>query len=135
MKEEKLKAILLLAGVEYSGAHRILNGYYGIHGGNPEYAVNNPWWLISTRHGLIEIGWRKRVISIDWSETAFRGTITKDDVTKSDAMVHAWSYGKAVDYIKSLMYELNKIEPAKPPKTETPTASDQADVLAQTGQG
>lgn len=64
--------------------------------------LQNPWWLIQVPQGIIQIGWRKRVISIDWSGTSFRGIITEDNVTKSDTMVHAWSEEKAIEYLKAL---------------------------------
>ena len=62
----------------------------------------DPWWLVRTSRGLIKIGWRKRVINIDWSDTNLRVIVTPDDVTKSVVMVHAWSEEKAVEYLKAL---------------------------------
>ncbi len=74
----------------------IPNGY------DPEL-VHHPWLVVTTTIGRFRIGWRKRVIEIDWSET--RGTeeaqtlFTHEDVTKSGSMIHAWSVEKAKEYI------------------------------------
>lgn len=48
---------------------------------------------------MIRLGWRKRVLEIDWSDTPVRGEVTSDEVTKADMMVHAWSYEKAIGYL------------------------------------
>jgi hypothetical protein len=64
-----------------------------------------PWWLIKTEFGLIMIGWRKRVINIDWSDTPGRpsgNTLTADDTTKDTTVIHAWSELKAIEYLTAL---------------------------------
>lgn len=66
----------------------------------------DPWWLIKTPRGMIQIGWRYRVINIDWSETPVRQIITQDDVTKSTTNVHAWSVAKAIEYLTELRKSL-----------------------------
>ena len=63
----------------------------------------NPWWLVKTPHGLIELGPRKRVFSIHWDETNIRKIVTEDDVTKSETMVHAWNIEDALKYLKALV--------------------------------
>lgn len=62
----------------------------------------SPWFLVLTSLGLIKIGWRKRVLEIDWSGTSLRTIVTTDEVTKEPYMVHAWSDGKAVGYLRRL---------------------------------
>ena len=66
--------------------------------------VRTPWWLFLTDIGPLQLGWRKRVIAIDWRTCDVRvvGGVTADNVTKSDTMVHAWSVEKAVEYLRSL---------------------------------
>lgn len=61
----------------------------------------SPWWLIKTPFGMIEIGDRKRVIAIDWSDTRIVADVTADEVTKWNFGVHAWSNAKAVEYLSS----------------------------------
>jgi hypothetical protein len=117
MKEEQVRAIFLLAGVEVRSLYEIKNKYWP-----PTYVdliAAHPWWLVSTDKGLIEIGWRKRVISIDWKDTGVtlplvspnsaqleRSEITSDATTTWPTGVHAWTYGKAVDYLKVLFKEI-----------------------------
>ncbi len=71
-----------------------------------------PWFVVTTSVGRIKIGWRKRVIFIDWTET--QGTKTADelfaaeDVTKSsghdkERYIHAWSVEKAKSYIDAII--------------------------------
>lgn len=97
MTEEQARAIFLLAGISVSNAFQIENGYW------PEAYVEarkaSPWWLMKTERGLVRIGRRKRVISIDWSNTPVRLEVTEDDTTKGDTYVHAWTNGNAVDYL------------------------------------
>jgi len=68
-----------------------------------------PWWLVKTHLGLIEIGWRKRVISINWSDTKVKTIVTTDNVTKDENGVHAYSVEDAVKYLKAW---LNPAPPA-----------------------
>ena len=62
-----------------------------------------PWFTITTSIGRFKIGWRKRVINIDWSETVSTGNssdLFKDeDVTKGHKSIHAWSMEKAKQYL------------------------------------
>ena len=105
MTEDQVKAIFLLAGIEVQKLHELKNGY-----GSESY--RGPWWLVKTEWGLIQIGWRKRVISIDWEDTGLRidekanreyefhkYPITQDNTTMWNKGIHAWGYGKAVEYL------------------------------------
>lgn len=99
MSEAQMRAIFLLAGIEISSVYELPNDYWP---DVPEYADlrrESPWWLVRTSAGLVKIGWRKRVISVDWSDTAIRQEVTPDDVTKNETLVHAYSYAKAVEYM------------------------------------
>jgi hypothetical protein len=97
MTEAEASAIFLLAGITVSASFQIENDYWPK--AYVEARQQSPWWLLKTEYGLIRIGWRKRVISIDWKDTAVRQEITEDDTTKGPAYVHAWSYSKAVEYM------------------------------------
>lgn len=67
----------------------------------------SPWYLIKTQWGLIMIGWRKRVINIDWEDTGLKAEdLTKDEVTKWPEGVHAYGEEKALEYLKTLKYRL-----------------------------
>jgi hypothetical protein len=95
MTEQEVRAIALLARLEVRSIHKLANGY------SPNRT--DPWWLVNFDIiGLVEIGWRKRVISIDWSATDVRGEVTRFDVTKSETNAHAYSMGDAVNYLEEL---------------------------------
>lgn len=115
MNEAQMRAIFLLAGIEISSVFQLANEYWP---DAPNYAKlrrESPWWLVRTAAGLVKIGWRKRVISIAWSDTCVRQVVTQDDVTKDDTCVHAYTYGKAVDYMTTFR---RSMEIAMEPDTE-----------------
>lgn len=99
MNEAQMRAIFLLSGIEIISVFELANGYWPDVPNYAELRRESPWWLVRTAAGLVQIGWRKRVISVDWSDTCVRQVVTPDDVTKEDTMVHAYSYGKAVEYL------------------------------------
>lgn len=66
------------------------------------WRYRRPAWLVKTEIGLVEVTPRKRVIAIDWSDTAVRKIVTNDDVTKSETDVHAWQVEDALRYLKEL---------------------------------
>lgn len=106
MREEEVRALFLLAGIEVTAVYKIENRYW------PEAYVEmrqkSPWWLVKTSAGLVRIGWRKRVIEIEWTDTPVRVIVTTDDVTKTDDLVHAWSHGQALIYLSSLGTEFRR---------------------------
>lgn len=69
--------------------------------------ILNPWLKVQTFRGPITIGWRKRVINIDWSESnialSANDLFPSEDVTKGDKYIHAWGYEKAKAYLAVLM--------------------------------
>ena len=121
MNEESMKALFLLAGLDIESFYKLENPYWPDCEEYAEVRRKSPWWLVKTKHGLIKIGWRKRVINIDWSDTPYHSGVSKfadgrdidaltnDDVTKDESMVHAWSYAKAVQYLSSLRLRLDQV--------------------------
>lgn len=69
--------------------------------------ISRPWFVVTTKVGRIKIGWRKRVIVIDWSDTNLKVTADElfkdEDVTKGEKMIHAWGYEKAAEYLVDLL--------------------------------
>ncbi len=78
-----------------------------------------PWYRISTEFGNFKIGWRKRVINIDWSQVMQKLTsegkwpkdgllplFSKEDVTKDTDHIHAWGYEPAQDYLTRIREHL-----------------------------
>jgi len=66
------------------------------------------WFIISTPDGDIKIGWRKRVINIEWLDNykKFEENFKSEDVTRgfgkygdNDRSIHAWSIEKAKEYL------------------------------------
>lgn len=100
MTAEQAAALFLLAGIKVSKFHQLENKYWP--DAYVEERKRSPWWLAMTPAGPITIGWRKRVISIDWQDTALRTVVTEDEVTKGDTYVHAYCYAKAVEYLTTL---------------------------------
>ena len=100
MTKEQMLAIFLLAGLDVVSCEKLANGYCG-----DSCCGDKPWWLVETKHGWIKIGWRKRVIAIEWTRTPMKFVVTPDDVTKSETDVHAWGWGKAVQYLGDWRYE------------------------------
>lgn len=110
MTEQHVKALFLLAGIEIGGLWETANNYWPDSPAYSEVRRDNPWWLVKTPHGLIHLGWRKRVISLDWTDTPLRQVITQDDVTKDETLVHAWTYAKAVEYLTSWKRAANVLQ-------------------------
>ncbi len=73
---------------------------------NEYYNLGEPWLIVTTKIGPIKIGWRKRVISISWKDSDVVKTadelFPEEDTTKDHQMIHAWTYEKAVEYLKIL---------------------------------
>ena len=105
MEEKEVDSIFCLAGIKVLNTWEIMNRYWPRTDNYMDMVLKYPWWLVKTEFGLIQIGWRKRVISIDWSDTNLRQVVTKDEVTKSENGVHAWRVEKAVEYLKSFKYK------------------------------
>ncbi|MFA5994350.1 MAG: hypothetical protein WC823_05315, partial [Parcubacteria group bacterium] len=61
-KEEKnFRDIFAKAGFIFPVFHHLPNGY-------SSRGVGAPWFRVETEIGTITLGWRKRVVNIDWSE-------------------------------------------------------------------
>lgn len=97
---EEAEGIMLRAGFKILHTWELANGYWPLAEVYDD--VRCPWWLFLTDIGLIQIGWRKNVLHIEWSATPIRCIVTANDVTKSQEYVHAHSTGKAVEYLKEL---------------------------------
>jgi len=105
--KDSVKILFIGCGFEVKKIWKLPNDYWPDLEPYETLRKNNPWWLVQTSCGLIEIGPRKRVYCIDWSDTSNRGIITDDDVTKSETMVHAWDEAKLIAYLQALGKKLN----------------------------
>jgi len=64
---------------------------------------NDPWLIVTTQFGHFKVGWRKRVIVIDWSRTVLETWAAKifpdENVTMEGKKIHAWGYDKMESYL------------------------------------
>jgi hypothetical protein len=126
MTKEKVLALFLLGGFEVINSRKITNQYWGEVVSTRKIANQywadpanvDPWWVVKTNFGSFTIGWRKRVMDIDWTDTELTigssvdrhgdilKPITTDDVTMSPTNIHASGYGKAVEYLQILRHRM-----------------------------
>ena len=92
------KEVMDQSGMPYTSMRAIPNGY--------SRSYSSPWFLVETKWGPLRIGWRKRVINIDWGDSQINhnGDITFKDqkVTTWRVGVHAWGKDKAIEYLRVL---------------------------------
>lgn len=75
-----------------------------------------PWYKITTRRGIITLGWRKSVIHLEW-EPRVTGGVDADgmfpnekvygdvDVTRFGCVIHAHGYAKLAEYLDRLLHD------------------------------
>lgn len=114
------------------------------HRADDPYAMGDPWYNVATPIGFIKIGWRKRVINIDWTRTILKSlvedkygdgkprppggeelfpSIVKDGETTTlgDYYVHAYGYEKVTKYLKVMVeHSLKGVRKLEPEKREQP---------------
>jgi hypothetical protein len=101
-KAAEERALLLACFPAYCYVEEIPNGYC-----NQFCCAFKPWYIVTTPKGRIKIGWRKRVINIDWSDSAItekgKDLFPTEDVTVGDTYIHAYGYSKATAYLRRLI--------------------------------
>jgi len=78
--------------------------------------VCTPWFNINTQAtGRICIGWRNRVINIDWSDSDvnLQELFEQEDVTKGPHFIHAWSKEDAIAYLIKIREALTAVHAAQ----------------------
>jgi hypothetical protein len=97
----KAREMFAEAGLAPVYVREIDNEYCG-----PKCCPHRVWLLVTTRLGVIKIGWRKSVINIDWSQSDIRADgvalFASEDVTKDERTIHAYGYAKAAEYLARL---------------------------------
>lgn len=106
-EKDKFEKLFVEAGFKDISMIEIRNEYCSIKSDH-----HLPWYRVKTELGTIKIGWRKRVIKIDWSMVNsppedVLSLFSDENVTKCDDYIHAWSYEKAQEYL-SRIYNLFK---------------------------
>jgi hypothetical protein len=100
--DDEKNGIISLFGDRAIYVEEIPNGYCN------EYCCKHlPWFIVTTTKGRIKIGWRKRVIDINWADSRIQehaDTLFPDeDTTKYHRGIHAWGLDKAKEYINILL--------------------------------
>lgn len=97
----EIARIYEVAGVTTIYVEELPNGYCP----NP-CCLNRPWFRVTSAIGHVVIGWRKRVISIDWKDSLVKKSgeelFPDENVTRSETGIHAWSVQKATEYVRRL---------------------------------
>lgn len=110
----KFKEVFANAGLHDVSLITVPNEYWPKEksGRQPHYAA--PWYLAQVGDlPPFKLGWRKSVISIDWSESGLRmrdEVFASEDVTKSATGIHAHGYAKASEYLAKLVAEFKAVE-------------------------
>lgn len=133
MKAEEVKSLFTLAGIPVETMWELSNQYLPVCDDYLKLRAEHPWWLVKTPQGLIKIGWRKRVISINWEDTPLRMHVTADDVTKDMTAVHAWSVDDALKYLRVLGEGLRKLPAVRPNRLTVQDENILKDLLKITG--
>ena len=99
-ERKEFTEILDRSEIPYTEMIAIPNQYY------PDPTWYGPWFMVETPKGRIKIGWRKRVISIDWStselEAPGSAVVEEERVTHWERGVHAYGADKAVEALRKL---------------------------------
>jgi hypothetical protein len=104
---KELRGLVDLSKLPHDATWELANQYWP--DAYAETIINSPWLLVRTPAGMVRIGWRKRVLHIDWADTKIGKIITEDETTKNPTTVHAHSISKAVEYLTKLA-EIIKVE-------------------------
>lgn len=110
LERDEVKGLFALAKIDVLNIKPLPDGY-SYSPEDPRYYETLPrcvWWFVKTPAGWVEVGWRNKVLNIDWTDTPVRKIITPDDVTKSVTHVQAYSIFKALEYLITLKEELGQ---------------------------
>ena len=103
-EKAEIEKVFVDAGFPAIFMEPIPNEYFG---DNDPWSLRSPWYIVTTRIGHFKVGWRKRVLVLDWERTEVKTTadtlFQNEDVTKGEHMIHCWSYAKATEYLKRVM--------------------------------
>lgn len=95
---DRYLAAISSAGIDCSWCEIIPHGY-----SDDAYYWSTPWITAYTSIGPLTIGWRKRVIVLDWSKSLFTQLADElfpdENVTKREQIIHCWGYEKLDEYL------------------------------------
>ncbi len=117
LTEEQVKGLFIASGFEIKKMYRLVNKYWPDNEHYQELRVNNPWFLVKTQFGFIEVGPRKRVIHLDWSETVYEGELPATEgeewITSGSTYVHSYSVDKLLINLMKLKTALTNYDSNK----------------------
>ena len=97
----ELTELFKLAGFDTIHVETIDNQYCG-----EACCYRYPWVVVTTKKGRIKLGWRKRVMNLDWSESDIKAIGTElfkdENTTTGNHYIHCWGKDKAIEYLKKL---------------------------------
>lgn len=66
--------------------------------------LEEPWFLVDTTLGVLQVGRRKRVYELRWEKTELdaTGLFEQENTTKGPDMIHAWNEEDLVRYLTAL---------------------------------
>jgi hypothetical protein len=94
---------------------------------NKSCCSHRAWLLVATHLGIFKIGWRKRVVELDWKDTFcsfgynFNGNVlfkehylpgSKTPATVGDNYIHCWDYEQLTGALRKLREEFALSPPA-----------------------
>ncbi len=94
INEEFVKNSFAAAGFKVSKVYILENKYWPLNDAYLEIRSKNPWFLLKTQFGLIEVGKRKRVIHLDWSDINNKQITPKEGeewITNCPGFIHSYS--------------------------------------------
>lgn len=107
---EKEKRDLLSCFPQPIWVKEIPNEYWS----NDVYGKTSPWFLVTTIRGVFKVGWRKRVIELDWSDTEIQHAADDlwpdKDNTKDGKSIHCWGYDVLKKRVDVLMNTIGPID-------------------------
>lgn len=92
-QRERFTHILEEAGILLYDMQAIANEY--------DSRSLRPWFEVTTPYGVIKMGWRKHVISIQWPST-IEVDFSAEQVTQEPGLIHAWGEPKAMEYLTAI---------------------------------
>lgn len=101
--KDKLMAVALLAGLEYTEVHKLPNAYWP---NSPD-----PWLLFVCDGGTVTMGWRKRVLHVEWT-IGDADAIEDEDlkwISHASRFFHAWDWIQAVRFLSRVVDQLKQV--------------------------
>ena len=100
---QKIVKALTKANIDIIGSIRVKNEY-----GSEEWT--GPWYIFDTNYGLIKIGYRKKVINLDFQLITkdYLPDGKRDNVTHGPGYIHAWGVLKLTEYLKDFVTFMQK---------------------------